>query len=252
MTPRTCSQRTLCSRSHFCSSIFNGLFLSFQHSGINIFSAFSSINLGGSFEIQQLNWSCNLWNCSLSILIFNHAGFCLSICLTLYSMAIAKTCTTFVIYISLEWNQADSFSSSHFHFEKTFFVYTDSISNLIFVSDFSSVFILIVFLLLFPSEIPPQLQILTNKEYFQFILQNSFHQLFSWIFICFLSESIKSFFENSFKKLFWSFSQQVYNLFSFFIIVTMNRNAFLFSYQFQFSFQSFYFSFRYFFHHLAI
>ena len=64
-------------------------------------------------------------------------------------------------------------------FEKTFFFFTVSISNLIFVSDFSSVFILIVFLLLFPSEIPPQLQILTNKEYFQFILQNSFHQLFS-------------------------------------------------------------------------
>lgn len=165
MTPRTCIQRTLCSRSHFCSSIFNGLFLSFQHSGINIFSAFFLNKPWRIFRNSAVELKLQFMKLLACILIFCYAGF---LSFDLSDSLFNGNCKNLYNFCHIDfigWYQADSFSCSHFHSQK--FLYTQILFFIPFsVSESSSVFILIIFLYLFSSEIPPQFQIQFLKNFF--------------------------------------------------------------------------------------
>ena len=55
MSIRMRENPNFCPRSHFCSSIFNGLFLSFQHSGIIIFYCHFGV-FNHSLEEYRFAW----------------------------------------------------------------------------------------------------------------------------------------------------------------------------------------------------
>ena len=70
MTPRTMlTSASFCPRSHFCSSIFNGLFLSFQHSGIIIFYCHFWV-FNQSLEEYRFAWQWTEAACFLKLLAF--------------------------------------------------------------------------------------------------------------------------------------------------------------------------------------
>lgn len=244
MTPRTCIQRTLCSRSHFCSSIFNGLFLSFQHSGINIFSAFFLNKPWRIFRNSAVELKLQFMKLLACILIFCYAGF---LSFDLSDSLFNGNCKNLYNFCHIDfigWYQADSFFMFTFSFSEIFvypdFIFHTFFSFWIFICIYPDHFSLSIFIWN-PTAIPNSI----FKELFQFMIQNLFHQLIlSW-------KSISVFFlHQSLMIHLWSFHLESILLFPLFIIVIMND--FCFHYQSSIFFKSFIFLWYLFIYQLSI
>lgn len=207
------------------------------------FLLFSWINLGGSFEIQQLRIEAAIYEIACFYSDLLSRGIFLFWSVWFFIQWRMQKPVQLLSYRFHWWHQADFFMFT-FSFSEIFvypdFIFHTFFSFWIFICIYPDHFSLSIFIWN-PTAIPNSI----FKELFQFMIQNLFHQLIlSW-------KSISVFFlHQSLMIHLWSFHLESILLFPLFIIVIMND--FCFHYQSSIFFKSFIFLWYLFIYQLSI